>query len=80
MKCNGMKSRVLIWIGLLFFAGEILCLAQPEDLRQRLLLDTANRYFMANNADFAYAGYYNNLGQALSEMGEEDSAFFYFER
>lgn len=36
--------------------------------------------FMANNADFAYAGYYNNLGQALSEMGEEDSAFFYFER
>lgn len=24
--------------------------------------------------------YYNNLGQALSEMGEEDSAFFYFGR
>lgn len=35
---------------------------------------------MANNADSAHAGYYNNLGQALSEMGEEDSAFFYFER
>lgn len=35
---------------------------------------------MANNADSAHVGYYNNLGQALSEMGEADSAFFYFER
>ena len=73
MKCNGMKSRVLIWIGLLFCAGEILCLAQPEDLRQRLLLDTANRYFMANNADSALL-YYRQVIEVITSgrQGERE--------